>query len=1096
MSLLPRIPTALLVAAGLLLASGVEAQTRLLRFPDIHGDRVAFTYAGDLWTAPATGGTAVRITAHPGLELFPRFSPDGRWIAFTGQYDGDEQVYVIPASGGVPRQLTFYPARGPLPPRWGYDNQVYDWTPDGSAVLFRSLREGWDLGDGRLYTVPVEGGLPSPLPMPVAGAGDYGPDGRRLVYSPLFRDFRSWKRYEGGWAQDLWVFDLDTREARQVTDHPRSDRDPMWVGDRVYFTSDRGGTLNLYSLDPGTGDTEPLTTYDEWDVRWPADDGAARIVFELGGALQVYHTDSGEVDAIDIRVPDDLVAKRPRRIDATPYIEDFELSPQGKLALVVARGDIFTVPAEHGPVRNLTRTSSAHDKWARWSPDGRHIALVSDRTGEEEVWLMDVATGEERPLTRGSGMMLFSPRWAPDSERLAYADQDGRLWVVEIDGGDRTLVADEPRGQIFDYTWAPDSRTLAFSMSDPNGFGASIHVWSGGQERRVTSELFNEFNPAWSPDGNYLYFLADREYAPQIGSFEWNYVVDRESYVYAMALRPDVPNPFPPRIDEVALDGEGEDDGGSAGSGSGDDDGVPPVRIDFDGLADRVVRVPVDADNYGSLAVTGEGDLLFVRGTPFYYGREPGRDNALVLFSMEDRETTDLATGIGGYALSPDGAKVLTREDGAFRLYDAASSAAGKGEPVSTRGLEVDVVPAEEWAQLFDEVWRRFRDWFYVPNMHGYDWEALRAQYQPLLEHVGHRSDLNYLISEMISELSVSHAYIAGGDFEIPDRPDVALLGAEIELDADAGRYRIARILHGQNDEPKYRSPLTEVGVDIGEGDYLLAIDGQPLAGDDNPYRLLRHRAGQPVTLTVSDGPRRDGARDVVVDPIRSETDLRYLGWVLDNRRRVEQATDGRVGYLHIPDMGSSGIYEFIKWFYPQIRKDGLIVDVRGNGGGNVSSMLIERLGRDLLALGYSRTDDFATTYPRTVFTGPMVSLLNETSASDGDIFPAMFRAAGLGPLIGMRSWGGVIGITSRGPLIDGGSVNVPEFGFAGPTGDWIIEGHGVDPDIVVRNDPVSVLQGRDPQLERGIREVLRLMVEQPAALPPRPAPPVKAPGG
>ena len=811
----------LLLMAGLSAAAApAQAQTRLLRFPDIHGDRVVFTYAGDLWTAPSTGGTAVRITTHPGLELFPRFSPDGRWIAFTGQYDGDEQVYVMPSAGGVPRQLTFYPARGPLPPRWGYDHQVYDWAPDGSAVLFRSLRDGWDLGDGRLFTVPVEGGLPEPLPMPVAGAGDYGPDGQRMVYSPLFRDFRSWKRYEGGWAQDLWIFGLEgDPDARQITDHPRSDRDPMWIGDRIYFASDRSGTLNLYAYDPDTGATEAVTRYDDWDVRWPSDDGSDRIVFELGGELRVLHLADGRVDELEISVPDDLVAKRPRRIDATPYIESFELSPRATRALIVARGDVFSVPAEHGPTRNLTETSSAHDKWAAWSPDGRWIAYISDRTGEEELWLRDAATGEERQLTRGTEMMLYAPRWAPDSERLAYSDKEGRLWVVDVDDGDRVQAADEPRGQVFDYVWSPDSRHLAFSLSEPSGFGSSIHVWSEGRTRKVTGELFNEFTPAWDPAGRYLFFLADRQYAPQIGSFEWNYVVDRETYVYAMALRPDVPNPFPPRIDEVAVeaDGAGEEAGGGQGDSEGD-----RVEIDFDGLADRVTRVPVEADNYGSLATTGDGDLLILRGTPFYYGRAPGEENALVLFDMEDREPSELATGIRGYTVSPDGSKVLVRQGAGFRLYDAAPGA--EGEPLSLGDLEVDVVPADEWAQLFDEVWRRFRDWFYVPNMHGYDWEALRAQYRPLLEHVGHRSDLNYLISEMISELSVSHAYIAGGDFEVPERPDVALLGAELELDEEAGRYRIVRILDGQNEEPKYRSPLTEVGVDVREGDYLLAI--------------------------------------------------------------------------------------------------------------------------------------------------------------------------------------------------------------------------------------------------------------------------------
>lgn len=1079
----------LVTSAGVLTPTGAGAQTKLLRFPDIHGDQVVFTYAGDLWTAPAEGGTATRLTAHPGLELFAKFSPDGEWIAFTGQYDGGEQVYVMPSAGGVPRQLTYYPAKGPLPPRWGYDNQVYGWSPDGSQVLFRSLRDGWDLADNRLYTVSVNGGLPRALPMPQSGAGAFSPDGNAVVYSPKFRDFRTWKRYAGGWAQDLWVFDLAGTTASQITVDPRADRDPMWIGDRIYFTSDRSGTLNLYAVSPTGGTPQALTNYDTWDVRWPSDDGEGRIVFELGGALSVLDVATGQVADIQIRVPDDLVAKRPSRIEVSGNIEDYELSPSGERALFVARGDAFTAPIEHGPTRNLTRSSGTHDKHARWSPDGRWIAFVSDMTGEEEIYIVaQDGSGEPRQLTSGSRMMLYAPAWSPDGERIAYSDKDGRLWVVDVGSGDRTQVADEARGQVLDYTWSPRGGWLAFTLSEPSGFG-SIHVWSQDAGlHKVSSPYFNDFSPAWDPAGDYLYYLSDRSYPPQVGSFEWNYVVDRETYLYAAALRDDVGTPFPPRSDEVTIGEGGEEETEAESSSAGEE-----LGIDLDGLADRVVQIPTSPGNYGGLSVTKSGDLLYVDGTPFYYGKGSGQSPSIMLFSMEDREAKTVVEGAGGYAISHDGSKLLVRQGGGFQLFDASPGASGTR--VSTAELAVDRVPAEEWNQIFYEVWRRYRDWFYVPNMHGYDWEALRDRYAPLLQHVGHRSDLNYVISEMIAELSVSHAYITGGDYEIPDRPDVALPGARFVLDEGSGRYRIGRIFQGDNAEPKYRAPLTEIGVDIAEGDYVLAINGRELTATDNPYELLRYQADHPVTLLVSDRPRTEGAREVAFDPVTSETSLVYWDWVEGNRQRVDEATDGRVAYMHIPDMGANGIYEFVKWFYGQIRQDGFIIDVRGNGGGNTSAMFIERLSRKLLALGYSRTNEAATTYPRTVFTGPMVALLNETSASDGDIFPAMFRAAGLGPLIGKRSWGGVIGITSRGPLIDGGGVNVPEFGFASPTGEWIIEGHGVDPDIEVDNDPVSVLRGEDHQLQRAIQEIERLMAQQPAALPPKPAGPVKSGG-
>ena len=1098
----------ILVVLSLVLAAAPSfAGTKLLRFPDIHGDRVAFSYAGDVWTAPAAGGTAIRLTAHPGQELFPRFSPDGRWIAFTGQYDGDEQVYVVPAGGGVPRQLTWYPAVGPLPPRWGYDHQVYDWTPDGKGVLFRSFRYGALLRT-HLYTVSVDGGLPVQLPMRRSGGGDLSPDGGKVVYSPLSRDFRTWKRYQGGWSQDLHIFDFETRELTPVTDHPRSDRDPMWIGDAIYFSSDRDGKLNLYRYDVGTAEITQLTRETTWDVRWPSDDGAGRIIHELNGELVIYDIAVGTSTPISIDVPDDGLAMRPARISAAGNIEDFELSPKGERALFVARGDVFTAPIEQGPTRNLTQTSGAHDKWARWSPDGRTVAFISDRDGEEEIWLVDQdGSGEPEQITDGGSAMRYAPEWSADGERLAFGDKEGKLYVLELANREITEVAADPWTQIRDYAWSPNGGHLAFTLNNENGFG-SIAVWTvaDGETRRVTGDLFNDFDPAWDPAGEFLYYLSDREYAPQISSIEWNFATDRETHVYALALRGDVEHPFPVESDEVTLeeeDAEAEEEKPEgkkkkkkkketdAEEDEEEEESKEPITIDWDGLAGRVVRIPVEADNYGGLSAV-EGHLLVVRGAPFYYGRSADVDDDLKIFSFEDREAKTLAADVRGYALSADGKKVLVRHGGGFKIYDVAMGGADSAEDVSTAGLMVDRVPAEEWAQTFDEVWRRFRDFFYVENMHGYDWPALREQYRPWLEHVAHRSDLNYVIGEMISELNIGHAYISGGDFEIPDRPSVALLGAELELDAAAGRYRFGRIFPGHNGEDRYRSPLTDVGVEVAEGDYLLAIDGEELAGNDNPYRLLRHKTDGSVELTVNASPSMEGSRKVEVRPLTGESNLRYLDWVLGNMKRVEEATDGRVGYLHVPDMGSNGIREFIKWYYPQIRKEGLVVDVRSNGGGNVSQMLIGRLSRTLLGTRFARGRELAATYPNEVFHGHMVCLLSEDSASDGDIFPHRFRAAGLGPLIGKRSWGGVVGITNRGTLIDGGTVFVPEFGTNDVDGSWIIEGYGVDPDIEVDFTARDYLEGRDPQLERGIAEVLAMMEKEPRKLPARPADPVK----
>jgi tricorn protease len=909
----------------------------------------------------------------------------------------------------------------------------------------------------------------------------------------------------------------------------------MWIGDTIYFNSDRDGHFNLYAYEVSTGKTTQVTNNKVWDVRWPSSDNEGRIVYELNGELQVLDAKSRRSNSISIMVPDEGLARRPSRIPAANQMESIGLSPKGERAIFVARGDVFTAPIEKGPTRNLTHSSGAHDKWAVWSPDGTRIAFISDMSGEEELYItpQDGLKPAEQ-ITRGGKAMRYQPEWAPDGKRIAFGDKDGKVYVVTLADRKVVEIADDPHGQIRDYTWSPRGNFLAFSMDDnPQRFN-SIYIWSAadGKVRRVTDNMFNANNPAWDPQGNYLYFLSDREFAPQLSQIEFNYATNRTSYIYAMALRKDVKHPFPPESDEVTVT-KPDEAAKPKGTPPGEDPKPPSkdidkelkkepaetatptptpssspqpggaetkpdaaakppanMTIDFDGISSRVARVPVGADNYGGLSAK-TGHLLYSTGSAGYYGRAGDRPTLLKIFAFKDRKETTIAEDIRGYTLSDDGSKVLVAQGPAFNLYDATPQGDKTKKPVSTAGLFVDRIPQEEWNQIFNEVWRRYRDWFYVANMHGYDWVAIREQYKPLLQYVAHRSDLNYVISEMIAELTIQHAYIEGGDFQIPPRPRSGLPGARFELDKKSGRYRIAKIFEGQNEEDIYRSPLTEIGVDLKVGDYVLAVDGEELKGTDDPYRLLRNKADNPVSLTINKTPSLEGARIVSYRPITDEEKLVYWDWVKTNMRKVEQATGGRVGYIHIPDMGANGIREFIKWYYPQIRKEGLVVDVRANGGGNTSRMFIERLRRKLLALNYGRTDDEAQTYPDQVFNGPMVALLDGNSASDGDIFPYMFREAGLGPLIGKRSWGGVVGIFGTGALIDGGTVFVPGFGMANTKGEWIIEGYGVDPDIEVDNDPKSVLDGKDPQLERGIAEVMAKL-KTPVKLPPKPPGPVK----
>jgi tricorn protease len=1124
------IPSAVLATAALVLLSFTShaAGTKLLRFPNVWHDRVVFSYAGDLWTVGSRGGTAARLTSNPGLELFGKFSPDGRFIAFTGQYGGDEQVYVIPSDGGAPKQLTFYPAAGPLADRWGYDNEVYGWTPDGAAILFRSARDGFGLTGSKLYTVPMTGGAATALPMPVSGAGYFSPDGNKIVYSPLWRDFRSEKRYQGGWANDLYIFDLAHPALLQVTNDPRTDRDPMWIGDAIYFNSDRSGVFNLFRYDIATRQTKQLTHYKDWDVRWPSADAQGQIVYESDGELHIYDTRDDQDRALSIVVPADATATRPQSVNAADNIESLAVSPGGERLGIVARGDIFSVPVEHGVTRNLTHSSSAHDRELAWSADGKRLAYVSDRSGEEEIYIQaqDGNSPADR-VTTGSTARYYAPRWSGDDKRVAFADNTGRLYVVEVATQRRVTVAKDPIGLTPDYRWSPDGQYLSFSLNESNGF-SGLFIWSvaGEKSRRVTPPLFNAHSPAWAPNGELLYFLSEREYQPLLSSIEFDFATDRQTGIFALALRAGVKNPYGIRDDEPGGDKRDADrDGDTDADADADNDNDKDKhndaadkngklkakvkvkvkngakvasKIDFEGIEKRVIRVPVDADNLSNLEV-GEENLLYQRGGPFYYGRESSIKPSVMAYSIKDREAKPVAEDVTAWSATADGKHVLaqlsSKDIKYFKVGTASETPSEDAKTVSLAGLMTTRVPAAEWREIFAEVWRRYRDYFYVENMHGYDWKELRDKYQPLLDFVGSRADLNYVIAEMISELTVQHAYIEGGDLGLPKRPFVALPGARFELDAESGRYRIAKIFAGQNEEEPYRSPLTEVGVDAHVGDYVLAINGSELKAGTDPYELLQSAPNQPVEWRVSATADGKTARTIRYQPLGSEKGLLYLAWLNENRARVDRLSQGRLGYIHLPDLGAAGIREFIKWWYPQVRKEGLVVDVRDNGGGNVSEMLIERLARTLHGTRFARNHEVTDTYPRVVQPGPKVALINEQTSSDGDIFSHAFRQWGIGALIGKRTWGGAVGITNHGPLLDGGEVFVPEFGTADENGRWIIEGHGVDPDIVVEQDPVQVLQGHDPQLERGVQELMKLLPATPAGLPKRAAPPVKTEG-
>ena len=1079
-------------------ASEPATEARLLRFPDIHGDTIVFSHAGDLWSVPVSGGMARRLTAGEGLELFPRFSPDGRWIAFTGQYDGSTDVYVMPAEGGEPRRLTWYPSQDNSP-RMGFDNMVLGWTPDGK-ILFRGQRGPIRGFIGEPYVVRPEGGPVERFPLPESGVISFSPDGKRIAYNRIFRDFRTWKRYKGGMAQDVWIYDLASKQIERMTDWIGTDTQPMWIGDSVYFLSDREDwKLNLWRYDLSTRATARVTTFTEFDVKWPHS-GSGKIVFENGGFLYVLDPASGEPKRVPVALPDDRRLARPRWVKVEDRITDIELAPGGQRAVVTARGEIFTVPAENGTTRNLTRTSGVREKDAVWSPDGKWIAFFSDASGEEELQILpEDGKGKAVALTSGSSTWHFPPLWSPDSKKIAFSDRAMHLFVVDVATKEKTLVDTATIWEISQYDFSPDSQWLAYTKRASNDFNVIVlHSLVTKSSTPVTPAIVDSREPAFDPDGNYLYFFSDREINPTLGSFDPSFTVNKATRPYALILRADGTSPFAPKSDEAK-----KEDAAKPEKKDGDkkDEKKPPLRIDLAGIVDRVAGFPVPPGNYTGLSAA-KGKLFWLSVPTTALTEDRPAKGTLQMFELEKRKATDLVPNVERYSLAPDGSRLVYRSDKSWAIVEPKEGLKPGDGKLDLSGLAMELDTPAEWAQIFRETWRLYRDFFYVPDMGKIDWAAIRTRYEPLVAHVSHRVDLTYVLGEMAGELGSGHAYNGGGDSPKPERMPVGTLGADLEVDPKSGLFRIVRILQGQNWDEKRRSPLTEPGVNVSPGDYLLAIDGRDLTAKDEPYRLLAGTVGptgeksvaagggRTVTLLVNGAPTKTGAREVVVRPIASEESLRYFDWVEENRRKVDKATNGRIGYVHIPDMGEEGLQEFIRQYYPQLRKEGLIVDVRANGGGFVSEMILERLRRKTVGMGSTRSAR-PSPYPDASFNGPMVALISEYSASDGDIFPYYFREYGLGPLIGKRTWGGVVGIRGLGSgMIDGGYTFVPEFGTYSMKGAWVIENEGVAPDIEVDDLPGDVMAGKDAQLDRAIAEIEKRVKENPPVWPPEPKSP------
>jgi tricorn protease len=1061
---------------------GAPAEARLLRFPTLHGNRIVFCYAGDLYTVAADGGVARRLTSHEGYEMFPRFSPDGKHVAFTAQYDGNTEIYVIPAEGGVPRRLTWTATLGrdDVSDRMGPNNICMGWTPDGKHVVFRSRMHSFNDFIGQLYKVPRDGGLAEVLPLPRGGFCSFSPDGTKLAYNRVFREFRTWKRYRGGMADDVWVYDFATKKTVNVTNNPSQDVFPMWHKDRIYFLSDRGpgGRMNLYRTTPEGGKPKALTAFKQFDIKFPSL-GDTAIVFEHGGWIERFDLQTEKVKRVHIQILDDRPGARPKLHQTGKEVTSYEISPDGARALFGARGEVFTVPGKTGPTRNLTNTSGVHERNAKWSPDGKTIAFLSDASGEVEVWTVPAEGGQPTQVTTGGDTYKFELAWSPDSKKILWTDKKLRVCYVEVGTKKVTQVTRAKVWEVRDAVWSPDSKWIAYSQQEPDAL-TEVYLYSlaEGKNHPVTEDRYASGSPCFSGDGKYLFFVSARDFNPIYSAAEWNHAYRDMERIYAVILAKKTPSPFRVRDGEEKKDEKKDEKKNKEKPGAA----RPEVPVDIEGLSGRIVQLPIKPANYHNLQSVG-GSV--------YYGRRASSDARPVLLSYdtEARKETDHGS-VGGYEISFDGKKMLVAQDGKHGIIDLPKGPVSIGSPLDLSGMEMMLDRSAEWKQIFNECWRQMRDFFYDPDMHGVDWPAMRKRYEPLVAHVAHRADLTYVIGEMIGELNVGHAYVGGGDMPRPQRIPLGLLGARLRKDPATGYFQIVKVLKGARWSSALKSPLNELGVEAKDGDWIVAIDGKPTSGLATLAEALVNKVGKQVSLRLNDNPAEQGSRKVTVVPIGDEAELYYHEWVEGNLSKVTKATDGQVGYLHVPDMQQKGLNQFARYYYPQLRKKALIVDVRGNGGGNVSPMLIERLRREIAMITIAR-NSIPKVDPTGMLYGPKVCLMNEFSASDGDLFPFRFRQHRIGKLIGKRSWGGVVGIRGTLPLTDGGYLNRPEFSRYDIAGkEWIIEGHGVVPDIVIDNDPAREYAGEDQQLERAIEEVQAELRKGEKVLPPPPPTP------
>ncbi|SNR43954.1 tricorn protease [Maribacter sedimenticola] len=1073
-----------LLAATVLVVWGMAAQeTLLLRQPTLSKNEVVFIYANDLWKAPVTGGDAIRLTSGMGYEYAPHYSPNEQWIAFTAEYEGNDDVYVIPATGGTPKRLTFHPSV----------DEVQGWTPNGE-ILFRSTRKARPTMTSQFYTVSLEGGLPKALEIPRGAYGEISEDGSHIAYTPITSWDPEWRNYRGGQAMPIWIVDLNTYE---LTTTPQLDQErhlyPVWIGKKVYYLSERDYTSNIWSYDTATQTEEQITFHKKFDVK-SLDAAGNLLVYEQGGRLHILDIATKQAKTINISVKGDLNFSRSRWEEVTANnVINPNISPNGKRAVFEYRGDIFTFPKEEGSWRNLTQSSGVADRSPIWSPKGNKIAWFSDASGEYQLVVADQFGQNRKTYPLENPTFYFKPDWSPNGNLIAYTDTDYNIWTINLVTGKVNKV-DTDRyahpNRSMNPVWSPDSRWLTYEKQLDSHFKAVfIYDTQSGKAVQVTDGTADATSPVWDVAGEYLYFLASTDYGLASG---W---LDMSSYdpsitrsLYALVLSAQGKAPNLPKTDEEDIDEAKSDETKTSSKKDKKDKDEPkktikPVQIDFSGIQNRIVALDLPARDYQFLQAGSEKQVFVAEAIPNESGFKVHN------YDVAKEKATDFENGVTDMVVSKNGEHSLLKSKSGWTITGTKDAPKPDDKIAVSAQLKID--PTAEYAQIFKESWRYMRDFLYVDNVHGAPWNEVYSWYQPWVKHVRHRTDLNYIVDILSGEVAIGHSYVSGGDMPKINEVPVGLLGADFNV-VD-GYYRIEKIYTGEKWNPNIRAPLAMPGLDVKEGDYIVAINGKPVAQNQNIYALLEQTADRTINISVNNSPSMNGSRSLTVKPVENEYQLRFIDWVEGNRRKVDELSGGKLAYVYIPNTSNPGFESFNKYYFSQQDKKGVILDERNNGGGSAADYMIDIMAREPFGYFNSKANDNRPwTSPIAGIWGPKVMIINERAGSGGDLLPYMFKEKGLGPLVGTRTWGGLVGTWDTPRFIDGGRMVAPRGGFYNNDGEWDVEGIGISPNIEVIQDPKSIVAGKDPQLERAVQEAMKLLETQEFIMKPEPAAPVR----